>query len=45
MKKKELLLAMALVINMITNAQTILSLNGKWKFYYAPNEHSADSLF
>ena len=26
MKKKELLLAMALVINMITNAQTILSL-------------------
>ena len=30
---------------MITNAQTILSLNGKWKFYYAPNEHSADSLF
>ena len=43
--KKEFLLTIALVVNMATYAQTNLSLNGKWKFYYAPNEHSADSLF
>lgn len=45
MMKKEFLLTIALVVNMATYAQTNLSLNGKWKFYYAHNEHSADSLF
>ena len=45
MMKKDFLLTIALVVNMATYAQTNLSLNGKWKFYYAHNEHSADSLF